>query len=76
MMPESRNSPLLVNGSLTLVSMEMLIRGDRLVMERAFLVNKVKNIFHGYAQATNIFRSYHYTVKAGMQRRLIRKGVQ
>jgi hypothetical protein len=41
MTPESRNSPLLDNGSLTHVSMEMWIRGDRLGTERTFHVNVI-----------------------------------
>jgi hypothetical protein len=57
MTPESRNSPLLDNGSLTQVSMEVRIRGDRLGMERAFHVNGLNN-FHEHAQATNIFHGY------------------
>jgi hypothetical protein len=40
-MPESRNSPLLDNGCLTRVLMEMQIRGDRLGTERAFHVNGI-----------------------------------
>jgi methionine aminopeptidase len=58
MTPESRNSLLLRNGSLTHVSMEMRIRGDLLDTERAFHVNRTKKFFHGYAQATNIFHGY------------------
>jgi hypothetical protein len=68
MTPESRKSPLLDNGSLTHVFMEMRIRGERLGTECAFHVNginkgfhgykQVTNIFYGYAQATNIFHGY------------------
>jgi hypothetical protein len=41
MTPEDRNSPLLNKGSLTYVSMEMRIRGERLDTERAFHVNRI-----------------------------------
>jgi hypothetical protein len=58
MMPESWNSPLLDNGSLSRFSIEMWIRGDRFGMERAFHVNGIKKGSHGYAQATNIFHGY------------------
>jgi hypothetical protein len=43
MTPESWNSPLLDNGSLTYVSMEMRIRGDQLGTERAFHFNGINN---------------------------------
>jgi hypothetical protein len=39
MMPESQNSPLLDNGSLTHVSMAMRIHGDRLCTEYNFYVS-------------------------------------
>jgi hypothetical protein len=38
---ESKNGPLLDNGSLTHVSMEMRICGDRLGTERVFHVNGI-----------------------------------
>jgi hypothetical protein len=58
MTPESWNSPLLDNGSLTHISMEIRIRGDRLGTDRAFHVNRFNEGFHEYAQATNIFHGY------------------
>jgi hypothetical protein len=45
MTPERRNSPLLDNGSLTHVSMEMLMHGDRLDTERAFHINGINKQF-------------------------------
>jgi hypothetical protein len=45
MTPESRNSPLLDNDSLTYVSMEMRIRGDRFGTECDFHVNGTKKYF-------------------------------
>jgi hypothetical protein len=41
MASENRNGPLLDNGSLTHVSMEIRIRGDRLGTERAFHVSVI-----------------------------------
>jgi hypothetical protein len=41
MTPESRDNPLLDNGSLTQISMEMRIRGERLCTERVFRVNGI-----------------------------------
>jgi hypothetical protein len=58
MTPESWNSPLLDNGSLSSFSIQMRIRGDRFGMERASHVNGIKKGSHGYAQATNIFHGY------------------
>jgi hypothetical protein len=54
MTPEIRKGPLLDNGSLTHVSMEMRIRGNRLGIDRVFCVNGINKSFHGYEQATNI----------------------
>jgi hypothetical protein len=79
MKPESRYNPLLDNGSLKHVSMEIRIRGDGLGTERAFHVNGIKrgshgyaqaiNIFYVYAQATKVFHGYRWTINAEMQSR-------
>jgi hypothetical protein len=45
MTPESRNSPLLDNGSLTHVYMEMRIRGDRLGTERVSMSTESTKVY-------------------------------
>jgi hypothetical protein len=64
MTPESRNSPLLDNGWLTHVCMELRIRGDQLGKERAFHVNGINKGSHGYME-TNIFHVYALDYKSG-----------
>jgi hypothetical protein len=49
MTPESRNSPLLDNGSLTYFSMEMRIRGNDLVRNALSMSTESTNNFHGDA---------------------------
>jgi hypothetical protein len=70
--PESRNSPLLDNGSLSHVSMEMRIHEDRLGTEPAFHINEINKQFPRI-RASNIFQGYVLDYKSGMQRRLIQQ---
>jgi hypothetical protein len=58
MTPESRDNPLLDNGSLTYVSMEMLIRGGLICTELAFHANGIDKSFPGYEEADNNFHGY------------------
>jgi hypothetical protein len=67
---DSQNSPFLENGSLTQVSMEMLIRRDRLGTERDFHVSGISKGSHGYAQATNIFQGYALDCKSGSSEKI------
>jgi hypothetical protein len=64
MKPESRNSPLIDNDSLTHVYREMRIHGGRLGSERAFHVNGI-NEGSMYAKVTNIFHGYALVYKSG-----------
>jgi hypothetical protein len=55
MTPESRSSPLPDNDSLTYVSKEMRIRGDRLGTERAFHVKGINEGSHEGASTEDWF---------------------
>jgi hypothetical protein len=76
MAPESRNSPLLDNVSLTR-SMKMRIRGDRLGKERAFHVNGINKQFPWILASNKHFpwiRSRQYK-ESCREERLIHKTV-
>jgi hypothetical protein len=71
MTPESLNSPLLDNGSLTDVSMEMRIRGDRLGTKRAFHVNGLNKGSTDTHMQQTFSMDTGGTISAGVQRRVI-----
>jgi hypothetical protein len=56
--PESRNNPLLGNGSLTRVLWKFGFVETDLVRNALSMSTESTNMFHGYPQTTNIFHGY------------------
>jgi hypothetical protein len=71
MTPESLNSPLLDNVSLTHVSMEMRIRGDRLGTDHAFRIDGINKISADTAKQETFSMDRSYVIKVHVQRKLI-----
>jgi hypothetical protein len=70
MTPESRNSPLLDNGSLTHVLWRCGFVETDLVRNALSMSTGSTNHFHGYAWATNIFNGYVLDCKSGNTKKM------
>jgi hypothetical protein len=72
----SRNSPLLDNGSLTLLLWRCGFMETDLVRKALSISTESTNSFHGYAQATNVFHVYALDYKSGSAGKIDSVGVQ